>query len=131
MISACCYVMAKEWAKGFYNSDAWQMCRDGFIAERISVDGGMCQICHEMPGYIVHHKVHLTATNINDPSISLCWDNMEYVCKHCHDVLHGFCGTQTRQARVVFDSRGEAAPTPPRSAASKSPRKTDGALRFS
>ena len=48
----------------------------------------MCQRCKRQPGYIVHHKIHLTPANIGDPEVSLNWDNLEYVCKECHDAEH-------------------------------------------
>ena len=33
----------------------------------------------------VHHKKPITDENINDPKITLNWDNMELLCKQCHD----------------------------------------------
>ena len=63
--------MAKEFAKAFYNSKRWKDCRRAYIAKRIAIDGGMCETCHEVPGYIVHHKIELTPDNINDPDIAL------------------------------------------------------------
>lgn len=33
----------------------------------------------------VHHKVPLTADNVKDPEISLNWENLELLCKTCHD----------------------------------------------
>ena len=41
----------------------------------------MCEVCHERPGYIVHHKIILTPQNIGDPKVSLNWDRMSYECK--------------------------------------------------
>ena len=76
--------MAKEWAKSFYNSKAWQECRESYITYVF----GLCERC-DNPGYILHHKIHLTPNNISDPIISLNHDNLEYVCKRCHDEEHG------------------------------------------
>lgn len=76
--------MAKEFAKSFYNSKRWKQCRDAYIAYRQSVDGGLCESCHEVPGYIVHHKVELTPENINDPDIALGFNNLKYDCHICH-----------------------------------------------
>ena len=39
-------------------------------------------------GTEVHHKIHLTADNINDASVTLNWDNLELLCKECHDIAH-------------------------------------------
>ena len=54
----------------------------------------MCQRCFQR-GIIetgskerpleVHHKTPLTAANITDPSVALNWDNLELLCKTCHD----------------------------------------------
>ena len=35
--------MAKEFAKKFYKSKEWKKCREGYKAERIKADGGMCE----------------------------------------------------------------------------------------
>ena len=78
-------VMAKNFAKSFYKSKAWGACRASYIAKRIMIDGGMCEQCHERPGYIVHHKIPLTPTNINNPDITLNHCNLKYDCKTCHD----------------------------------------------
>ena len=80
--------MSKTWAKAFYSSKAWLRCRDGYIA---SVQG-LCQECLSKnivtPGYIVHHKIELTPTNITDPYVTLNWDNLNYVCMNCHNKIH-------------------------------------------
>ena len=41
-----------------------------------------------VPGEIVHHKIALTPDNINDPSVSLSWDNLELLCRDCHGKEH-------------------------------------------
>ena len=81
--------MAQSFAKQFYNSKAWQDCREAYI---ISVNG-LCERCLKhgnfTPGYIVHHKILLTAQNINDPNISLNHEHLEYQCLYCHNQEHG------------------------------------------
>ena len=109
--------MATEFAKGFYNSPAWKRCRKGFIAWRRGIDGGLCQRCGARRGYIVHHKTELTPQNINDTAVALAWDNLEYLCKPCHEQEHDYCGRQT-PALVQFDQRGDVTP----------PKKTAGFL---
>ncbi|HBA50077.1 MAG TPA: HNH endonuclease [Lachnospiraceae bacterium] len=81
--------MAQEWAKSFYNSKKWQDCRKSYMENRILVDGGLCEECHEKPGHIVHHRISLTLDNIKNPEISLNHKNLEYVCKDCHDRFEG------------------------------------------
>lgn len=73
----------KEWAKSFYKSKAWRDCRDAYFIFR----HGLCERCGR-PGKIVHHKIYLTPDNINDPNITLSWENLELVCATCHQHEH-------------------------------------------
>lgn len=100
----------KEFAEWFYKSSAWRRCRRAYIAERKSIDGGLCEECRANLGYIVHHKKELTAQNIHDPEIALSFDNLEFVCKGCHDKIHEYCGQETRKSRCVFDDNGNVIP---------------------
>ena len=79
----------KEFAKGFYHSQAWKRCRNAYA----KAAGGLCERCLKQglynPGKIVHHKVALTPDNIRDPGVALAWDNLELVCRNCHAELHG------------------------------------------
>ena len=86
-----CHETMKEYseaAKQFYKSQAWAKCRAAYIA---SV-GGLCERCLAkgliVPGYIVHHKCYLNSDNINDPSVTLNFDNLEYLCFTCHQQEH-------------------------------------------
>lgn len=78
----------KDYARAFYKSKEWQKCRAGYIK---SV-GGLCERCLKrgliVPGYIVHHICYLTPENIQDTSITLNWDNLEYLCHDCHNKEH-------------------------------------------
>lgn len=98
--------MAKPWAKAFYKSDAWQSCRRGYIAERKRIDGGMCQVCRERLGYMVHHKIALTQFNIQDPEVSLNWKNLSYECKLCHDQHDGHGVKRSVLPVCEFDFEG-------------------------
>lgn len=79
----------KEFAKKFYKSKAWQNTRKAYAA---SV-GGLCEQCLKhgiyKAGEIVHHKQELSPDNINDTAISLCWDNLQLLCRDCHGKAHG------------------------------------------
>lgn len=80
--------MATEWAQAFYSSTHWKKCRDGFIAYK----RGLCERCLKKgiikAGVDVHHKIHLTPTNITNPNIALSWNNLELLCKNCHEEEH-------------------------------------------
>lgn len=72
----------------FYKSKTWQACRDNYLK---SV-GGLCEKCKAkgliVPAEIVHHKIHLNANNITDPSITLNPVNLEALCRQCHGEEH-------------------------------------------
>lgn len=86
----------KDYAAAFYSSKAWKETRRAY---RKSV-GGLCEICLKKgiykPGEIVHHKIHLTPENVNDPAVALNWNNLQLVCRDCHAELHG----ETRRYKV-------------------------------
>ena len=99
--------MAKEWAKAFYKSKAWRKCREAYIAERIIIDGGVCEVCKSQPGYIVHHIVPLTQKNISNPDITLSPRNLRYDCKDCHDREEAHAFIAYKKGRCVFDVSGQ------------------------
>jgi 5-methylcytosine-specific restriction protein A len=98
--------MAKEWAKKFYNSKAWQKCREGYI----DTVHGLCETCLDKnkltPGYILHHKTWLTPENINDPNITLNWDNLKYECQDCHN-KEGSTDKEIVREGLMFNEYGE------------------------
>lgn len=98
---------ATDW---FYHTKEWQRCRESYIAERRSIDGGVCEICKTNPGDIVHHKKHIDAANMHDPDVTLNHDNLQFVCHHCHDVIHGYGGQQKSENRITFDAMGNVIP---------------------
>lgn len=89
----------------FYKTKAWKDCRKAYAK---SV-GGLCEHCLKRgvisAGEIVHHKQHLNAGNINDPSITLSFDNLELLCRDCHGKEHS-----TSQKRFKVDALGRVAP---------------------
>lgn len=92
--------MARDFAKAFYKSREWQVCRAGYVKLR----AGLCEDCLTRgiytPGKVVHHKVHLTPENITDPAIALSWDNLRLVCQDCHAAEHA------AEKRYTFDELG-------------------------
>ena len=91
----------KEFAYSFYNSKAWKRTREAYAKSKRN----LCEICLSRgilkPGEIVHHKVHLTPDNINDPTITLSFDNLQCVCRECHAEIH-----DRRQRRYKIDEMG-------------------------
>ena len=103
--------MAKPWAKAFYKSKAWDACRTAYIARRKKIDGGVCEVCHDALGYIVHHIAPLTPDNINSPNVTLNFDNLRFECKECHDREEAHAFIRERKLKCSFDENGQ--PLPP------------------
>ena len=102
--------MARDFSREFYRSKAWRRCRAAYIAHRRSVDGGLCEECHEKPGYIVHHRITLTPDNIGDPDIALSFSNLKYDCLECHNKEHGNAEVIDGMVKYVFGLNGEVIP---------------------
>ena len=90
----------------FYTSWAWRKCRKAFATSK----GNLCEKCMKR-GIIeagskdrpleVHHKIPLTAETVKDPKVALNWDNLELLCKTCHDEVKA-----RTQKRWRFDESG-------------------------
>ena len=93
--------MRDTFARRFYSSGAWADCRELY---RKSVSN-LCENCLKngmiTPAEEVHHKIRLTPANINDPSVTLNWDNLEALCERCHKLAH------KRKRRYQVDKDGE------------------------
>lgn len=87
------YTVMREF-KSFYWTPEWKICREAYKKQA----RGLCEVCLSKgiykPGEIVHHKVHITADNVNDPSITLSFNNLRLVCRDCHADIHK--GHETR-----------------------------------
>lgn len=92
--------MREEFARQFYSSGSWANCREGY---RKSV-GNLCENCLKNgmiePAQEVHHKIKLTPKNINNPNVTLNWDNLEALCGKCHKAAH------KRKRRYRIDESG-------------------------
>ena len=91
----------QKFAEKFYKSKAWLNCREAYIA---GLKDKTCPRCKENPGKIVHHKIKLTAENINNPIITLNPKYLEYICQTCHTQEH-LKDSNTRED-VKFDENG-------------------------
>lgn len=80
--------MAKEYARKFYSSQRWQRCRNEYAKQQHH----LCERCLKngiiKAGEIVHHKIAVTPFNIDNPNITLSFDNLELVCRECHAEIH-------------------------------------------
>lgn len=95
--------MAKEYARGFYNSPAWRRTQAAYMASRNYV----CERCGGL-ARIVHHRRYITPQNIHDPAIALDWANLEALCIDCHNAEHmggGVCAPG-----LAFDAAGNLVP---------------------
>ena len=52
----------------------------------------LCEECLRQgiyrPAEIVHHKIELDPVNIENPEITLSFNNLEAVCRECHAKVH-------------------------------------------
>lgn len=94
--------MAKKFAKKFYNSASWKKAQAVYRAMKY----GICERCGSPNGTIVHHKIHIDESNIDDVNVTLNFDNFELLCQDCHNHEHH----STHKATVNglrFNSKGE------------------------
>ena len=97
--------MAKEFAKAFYKSQAWQAARQ----QALMRDCYTCQICGGR-AQEVHHIIELTPDNIRDRNISLNLNNLQSLCHDCHAAItaeeHGL-KQKDCEVGYYFDSDGQ------------------------
>ena len=101
--------MAKDYAKWFYNSQAWIKASKAYAASKFYI----CERCGRQ-GNVVHHKTKITPKNINNPEITLDFNNFMLLCHDCHNIIHGLAP----ERKIKFDSSGnlvgiEDRPGPP------------------
>lgn len=89
----------QKYAEWFYKSKAWIKCRNSFMESKHFT----CERCGHR-AVIAHHKKHITPDNINDPYITLNWDNLQALCMKCHAEAHG--GGSGVPEGYSFDSNG-------------------------
>lgn len=64
----------------FYNSSAWQKQRKYKMLQ----ENYKCARCGGL-AVDVHHKATLTESNVNDFNVSMNLDNLECLCRDCHN----------------------------------------------
>lgn len=93
--------------KEFYLSPMWRKTRKAFISHRISIDGGICQVCKDRPGKIVHHKEWLDDVKCNIPEIALSFSNLRYECQDCHNQEVDPKAQKNRYCSFTYGRNGE------------------------
>ncbi len=91
----------------FYKSSKWLRVRELKIAKQ----RGICERCGKS-GTEVHHKIYLTPTNADNPDIAISLNNLELLCKACHNAEHDRASKQVRKG-LFFDKFGNLIPTNP------------------
>lgn len=78
----------KKYAETFYKSKTWQSTREAYSKSK----GYLCENCLEhgryTAGEVVHHIKPITPENIDNPAITLSWDNLRLLCRNCHEHAH-------------------------------------------
>ena len=91
--------MAKDFTNGFYGRRAWRYTAEHYKKSKI-----FCERCERLgrlgvPGEIVHHKIELTPMNIDNPDITLNWNNLELLCRDCHALIHS--GRENQRYKIT------------------------------
>lgn len=83
----------------FYKSTRWLKTRAAYLESRCYV----CERCGRAAS-IVHHRRYITPENVNDPSVTLSFSNLECLCIECHNREHFDQGATAKGLK--FDGRG-------------------------
>lgn len=97
--------MAKDYARAFYDSPAWRRTREAYLQSKHYI----CEDCGGAAS-VVHHITYIKPWNVNNPEITLNWDNLKAVCEKCHAQEHAQDlkkrGGEARRNGVAFDEEG-------------------------
>lgn len=79
---------------------------DVVVHESCIVPPNMCERCFARgiykPAKLVHHIEHVSPDNVDDPHVTLNYDNFQRLCQDCHAEVH----RKTPETRVTFDDMG-------------------------
>ena len=100
--------MAKPFAKKFYSSKAWQDCRNEYMKRAHY----LCENCLRKgiykPAEIVHHVIEIDPFTIEHPEIALSFDNLEAVCRECHNEYHDNHGRWSKVNEAKRKAKAES-----------------------
>lgn len=91
----------------FYHTKEWEKLLKVLRIERLNSDGEIvCEYCGKpitrAYDIIGHHKIELTPENVNDFSVSLNPDNIQFVHHRCHNFIHNKLGYAVRNVFLVY-----------------------------
>lgn len=70
--------------------------------------GHLCENCLKRglykPGEIVHHQIEIDPITVNNPEVSLNFDNLELLCRECHAAEHK---PYSKDRRYIIGQNGE------------------------
>ena len=96
------FFIMKPYAEKFYSSKAWKNTRAAYAKSKRN----LCELCLDKglykPCEIVHHKVELTPQNIDNPDVTLNWNNLQCLCREHHAEVH-----DRQQRRYRIDETGK------------------------
>lgn len=91
--------------RDFYTSSKWRRARKAYT----KAAGGLCERCKKKglyePGTTVHHIIRLNADNIDNPDITINFNNLELLCRNCHEEEHDR-KKKPKNRRYRFDENG-------------------------
>ena len=92
----------KAYAEKLYKSREWQKVRNLYMTSAKWI----CERCGQ-PATICLHKKYVTQHNINNPEITLNMENLEALCRECHEKEHSRNKLYARQSTGIgFDEKG-------------------------
>jgi len=90
----------------FYCSKEWFNCKTKLYVDRENENGELeCEHCGKVvdrKDVVVHHKIYLDLSNVNDYNISLNPDNLALVHHTCHNEIHERWGKYNRHIYLVY-----------------------------
>lgn len=84
----------------FYRSASWKHFSESIRRSRHYI----CNRCGQ-PANVVHHIHELNERNVSDPDIALNPENMELLCRQCHEKHHDRAQKKPRRI-ILFDKLG-------------------------
>lgn len=70
------------------------------------IQNNKCERCGDIHSKdkITHHKIHIDSSNINNTSVLLNMDNLELLCRDCHNKEHF---AKDKSIDYAFDDEGQ------------------------